>query len=339
MARFPRSLLFYIAASSVYAALVYIAVHATYGFELGRAGVRLPDPEALIGSIDAVSFIVWLGISLIAGTVLYHLAMALQGAQDQGDQRRQEIASIFAIGQSLAGSLELEDVAQRFLETSKRSLDTSVTASLYIQDDSATGFRLALEQGPDAGKLWAAHYRASEVPGPIRTRVVDHQQPLVIPDVTASQAWTALAAELTQSAWVRSFAALPLVSHDRLVGIAAFASGRTGAITADGLQLVALVAQFVASSVRTSLSFREAERRADREAIVSRVAQKARAALEPDQVLAATVEELGRALDVKRVVAATGPHRTSRRSASGAATFPRAVRRQEPAARCRSPTA
>ena len=41
----------FIAASSVYAALVFLAVHATYGIELGRATVRLPDPEALLTSI------------------------------------------------------------------------------------------------------------------------------------------------------------------------------------------------------------------------------------------------------------------------------------------------
>ena len=77
MSRLPRSLIVYVAASSIYAALVFLAVHATYGFELGRSGVRLPDPEALITSIEAVSFVVWLGLSLIAGIVLYLLLQAL----------------------------------------------------------------------------------------------------------------------------------------------------------------------------------------------------------------------------------------------------------------------
>ena len=70
MRRFPRSLTFYIAASTIYAAVVFLAVHAVYGVELGRASLQVPDPEALIGSIDIVSFVVWVGISVIAGTVL-----------------------------------------------------------------------------------------------------------------------------------------------------------------------------------------------------------------------------------------------------------------------------
>ena len=80
----PRSLIFYVAASSIYAALVFLAVHATYGFELGRSGVRLPDPESLIGSIDTVSFVIWIGLSLIAAVVLHRLASALNVARDEG---------------------------------------------------------------------------------------------------------------------------------------------------------------------------------------------------------------------------------------------------------------
>ena len=97
MRRFPRSLVVYIAASTIYAAVIFLAVHALYGVELGRAGLRLPDPEALIGSIDSVSFIVWLGISLIAGTVLYRVASALEASRGDSAVRDAEIGSIFAL--------------------------------------------------------------------------------------------------------------------------------------------------------------------------------------------------------------------------------------------------
>jgi len=302
----PRSLALYVAASSIYAALVFLAVHATYGIELGRAGVQLPDPEALLSSIDAVSFAIWIGLSLIAAIVLYGLAQALEGARDEGQQRQGEIASIFALGQALSGTLELDAIAERFLATAQRHLDPSVTAALYIHEDAAEGFRLVQERGPHGGRLGAPRYSATTLPAPIRTRVVDHQQSLVILDATASEAWPPLASGLVEPAWVRSFAAIPLVSHDRLVGFALFASSHVGAITADTLQIVALGTQFVASAVRAALTFSEAEARADREAIVNRVAQRARASLDPDVVLRATVEELGRALDVSRVVAALG---------------------------------
>ncbi len=304
MSRLPRSLIFYVAASSIYAALVFLAVHATYGVELGRAGVRLPDPEALLTSIDAVSFVIWIGLSLIAASVLHRLATALNIARGAGEQREGEISSIFGLGRALSGSLELEAIADRFLATAKGSLDPSVTASLYTQGGG--GFRLVLERGPHAGRLWPSRYSAADVPGPIRTRVIDHQQALVLPEVLAAGAWAPIGAALTDGSRVRSFAALPLVSHDRLVGMAIFTSENANAITADGIQMVALVSQFVASAMRTAISFGEAEARGNREAIVNRVARRARASLDPDQVLRATVDELGSSLSVKRVIVALG---------------------------------
>ena len=306
LSRFPRSLIFYVAASSIYAALVFIAVHAVYGFELGRAGVSLPPSQGPLGPVDIVSFVVWLGLSLIAGTVLYRLARALESARDTTAQRQGEIASIFGIGQALSGSLDLNDIGAHFLDTARATLDTTVTASLYVQDDVDGALRLVAERGPRAGQLWGPRYSASDVPGPIRTKVIDHKQSLVLTDVLASDAWAPIGGALTGSHWVRSFAALPVVSHDRLVGIAAFTSDRANAITRDGLQLVALVTQFVASAIRTSLTFSEAERRADRETIVNRVAQRARGSLDPDEVLRATLEDLGHALGASRVIATLG---------------------------------
>jgi signal transduction histidine kinase len=300
----PRSLLLYIAASSVYAALVFLAVHATYGFELGRAGVSLPSLNSVLDSIDTVSFVVWVGLSLIAGTVLYRLATALESARGEGSQRQGEIASIFALGQALSGSLELDTIADRFLAAALASLGPTVTGALYVQEDD--GYRLVSERGPNVGKHWPPRYTTNSLPAPLRTRVVDHQSTLVLADAGNSPAWQALASELKSASLIRSFAAMPVVSHDRLVGIALFASDRIGTIDADALQIVALSAQFLASALRTALSFDEAEARANREAVVNRIAQRARASLDPDLVLKGTMEELGRALGVRRVVAALG---------------------------------
>ena len=306
MRRLPRSLIFYVAASSIYAALVFIAVHATYGLELGRSGVGLPDATSLVNSIDIVSFLIWIGLSLIAAIVLHRLATALNLARGEGRAREGEIASIFALGQALTGSLELDAIADRYLQTAQESLGPSVTGTLYVQDDGAGGFTRLREKGTAAGRLGQPHYTATTLPAPVRTRVVDHRGALVIADASANPAWPPVAAGLVDASWIRSFAALPLVSHDRLVGIAFFASSAVDAVSADAVQLTTLVTQFVASAVRTALSFGEAERRADRAAILNRIAARARASLDPDQVLRTTVEDLGPALGVSRVIVTLG---------------------------------
>ncbi len=306
MRRIPASLLAYVAASSLYAAIVFVIVHATYGLELGRSGIRLPDAGALVGSIDAVGFVVWVGISLIAGTVLHRLSRSLEGLRGEGAQRESAMASVFALGQALSGSLELDEIAERFLTSARASLDPSVSAAVYVQDDAFGGYRRLREQRAGVGLLAAERYTTTELPTPIRTRVVDHRQALVLHDVALSDAWPSLRGALADAGPVRSFAAVPLVAHDRLVGIALFASDRPDALTADRLQLTTLVTQLVAASIRTALSLREAESRANREAVVNRVAQRARATLDAERVLRSTIDELARTLPVVRVLAVLG---------------------------------
>jgi signal transduction histidine kinase len=307
MRRFPRSLRFYIAASTIYAAIIFLAVHAVYGVELGRVGLRIPDPEALISSIDLVSFVLWLGISIIAGTVLHRLATALEGARGESAVRDVEIGSIFALSQALSGSLDLDEISGEYLRSARRGLDPSVTLGVLVHDDIAEAFRLVAEEGPRAGSLLNKLYSASELPAALRTRVFDHRQPLVLPDVTGGgEQWRLLARDLPNAQWIHSFAALPLVSQDRLVGAVVAAAENAGVITADRLQLVLVLGQFVAGAIRTSMSLSEAQARADREELVSRIARRARASLDPDEVLRGTVEELGHALHVDRVVATTG---------------------------------
>src|SRR5437870_8600863 len=150
MRRFPRSLVLYVAASTIYAAIIFLAVHAVYGVELGRAGLRLPDPEAFISSIDSVSFMVWLGISLIAGVVLYRLAMALEVSRGDSAVRDAEIGSIFALSQALSGSLDLAEIARAYLRSARRGLDASATLGVLVHDDIADAFRLVAEEGPHA---------------------------------------------------------------------------------------------------------------------------------------------------------------------------------------------
>jgi signal transduction histidine kinase len=64
--------------------------------------------------------------------------------------------------------------------------------------------------------------------------------------------------------------------------------------------------QYVAGSIHSALSVKEAEARAEREALVNRIAQRARASLDPDEILRGTVDELAKVLGVSRAIIAIG---------------------------------
>src|SRR5260370_196423 len=64
----------------------------------------------------------------------------------------------------------------------------------------------------------------------------------------------------------------------------------------------ALRGQYVARALHNALSIAEADDRADREAVVNRIAQRIYSNLDPDAVVRSALEELGTELGVSRVV-------------------------------------
>src|SRR5437667_5380838 len=124
MRKMPRSLRFYVAASTLYAAAVFLAVQYIYTIELAGSGlvVARRDTGDVLASIQLVSFVVWLGISLIAAVIMHRLASALAGARSaEADaktsegQKDQELGSIFGLSSAIAGPLDLEQIGAYFV--------------------------------------------------------------------------------------------------------------------------------------------------------------------------------------------------------------------------------
>jgi signal transduction histidine kinase len=306
----PRSLRFYVAASTFYAAVVFLAVQFIYTFQLADSGIIIArrDTGDLLASIQMVSFVVWLGISLIAAAVMYRLAHALAGARTSEERKDTELASIFGLSAALAGPLEIEQIGARFATGLRAALPSDATVALIAYDDVLEAFRTIVADGPRKASLAGRKYSASALPALIRTRVIDHRQPLVIPDTTVNtDAWPKLAEGLAGVAGAKSFAALPLVSGERLVGALLLVADRAGTLSHDQTQVAMMMGQYVAGSIHTALSVADAEARAEREAVLNRIAQRARASLDPDEILRGTVEELARVLGVSRALVCVGP--------------------------------
>jgi signal transduction histidine kinase len=316
MRKLPRSLRFYVVASTLYAALVFIAVQFIYTIELAQTGIVVArrDSGDLLSSIQIVSFIVWLGISLIAAVVMYRLAAALAGAESaeadaktSEELKDQELGSIFGLSSALAGPLDLEQIGGFFVAAVRGAVPTDMTLVLIVYDDVLVAFGTVAADGPRAEGLKGQSYSAVALPSIVRIRVIDHRHSLVIADTSADAAtWAKVSEEMPAIADAQSFAALPLVSRERLVGALLLLGERAGDITPDKAQLPVIMGQYVAGSIHSALSVKEADARAEREALVNRIAQRARASLAPDEILRGTVDELAKVLGVTRAVVAVG---------------------------------
>src|ERR1700694_2255423 len=316
MRKLPRSLRLYVAASTLYAALIFIAVQFIYTIELAQSGIFIArrDNGDLLSSIQVVSFIVWLGVSLIAGVVMHRLATALAGAKSgeadarrSEEQKEQELGSIFGLSSALAGPLDLEQIGAFFVSAVRGVLPPDMTIALIVYDDLLEAFRTVAADGPRAEELKDRSYSAVALPSIVRIRVIDHRQSLIIADTSTDKAmWAKVSEEMPAFAHARSFGALPLVSRDPLVGAVLLLGDRPGDVTPDRAQMPVIMGKYVAGSIHSALAVKEAEARAERETLVNRIAQRARGSLKPDEILRATVDALAEGLGVTRAVVATG---------------------------------
>src|SRR6266581_1235351 len=138
MRKLPRSLRLYVAASTLYAALIFFAVQFIYTIELAQSGIVIArrDNGDVLSSIQLVSFIVWLGISLIAAVVLHRLATALAGAKSaeadattSEEQKDQGLGSLFGLSSALAGPKTATAARARCRRSFAPGLSTTVTPS------------------------------------------------------------------------------------------------------------------------------------------------------------------------------------------------------------------
>ena len=316
MRKLPRSLRFYVAASTLYAAVVFFAVQFIYTFQLTQSGILVAQRDSgnVLSSIQIVSFIVWLGISLIAAAVMHRLATALAGARSAeveaksaGEQKEQELGSIFGLSAAIAGPLDLDQIGGYFAAAIRGALPADMTLALIVYDDVLEAFRTVAADGPRADRFRQKSYSTAELPAVVRTRVIDHRQSLLLADDKAhADTWKKVVEELPVLATAKSFAALPLVSRERLVGALLLIGEGVDDLIADKVQLPSIMGQYVAGSIHSALSVKEAEARAEREALVNRIAQRARASLDPGEILRGTVDELAKVLDVSRALVCTG---------------------------------
>src|SRR5439155_1530337 len=235
----------------------------------------------------------------------------------EGAQRHDEVASIFALGQALSGSLELDAIADRFIDVAVGSLGDGMKTYVYVQDQADAGtFSLAGARAPSGDHAWPRRTSAVDLPGPIRTRVVDHRQPLVIPNTAVSDEWARFGTTVPMTAYGASFAALPLVSHDRLVGLALLTSERAGAIPHDQGQVGRLATPIiVGGELAGVLAISDEPSREwsiDDVRLVEAVARELRSAMEAARLLQSRQHENERLLALQRASAVVAARSTTR---------------------------
>ncbi len=123
---------------------------------------------------------------------------------------------------------------------------------------------------------------------------------LVVSDVQKDVRLTDADREAFGAAGVRTLINVPILREGRWAGTFAVNDAKPREWTEEDVALVASVAERTWLAIDSARLFRETRARAEREALLNQIGEAARGAMEPVEVLAVTVELLGKALGADR---------------------------------------
>lgn len=242
-------------------------------------------------------------LSVGAGALAWRFADRLEAARTQAERGREELALVGQLSAGLSGPLSPTEVAGQFLAGIRTVLPAS-TISTLLQYEETAGTLQILAQHRGSGLTPGATeiYPITILPADMRTRLIGEHRAFIIDDSEQYAGWSDVAANLRVPPEIRLYAALPLVSRSRLIGLIVLVDPVPRGIGRDQLQLISLLGQYVSGALHNALSIAEADERADRESVVNRISQRIYSDLDPDAVVQSALEELGGELEVSRAV-------------------------------------
>ena len=285
-----RRRFFLVGAPVAYAVTVYLALAATQS--------RGERAEILVLVV---------ALSVAAGVVAWRFAARLEAARAQAERGQGELALVGQLAATLSGPLSPQEVASQFLAGIRGLLAPSVVTTLLQYEETTETIRILAQQGGNVAPRPGISYPIGALPPEMRKRLIGEHKSVLVNDTALVTEWPALVAKIPIVGSSRSFAALPLVSRSRLIGALVLVDEQPDRLGRDQLQLLALLGQYVSGAMHNALSIAEADERADREAVVNRISQRIYSNLEPDEVVRAALEELGKELEVSRVLVTGAP--------------------------------
>lgn len=311
MRRLPRSRTLYLLAAAVYGAVIYLPIGLVYQAELVAAGqLAATDLGTLVASAfryHLASYGLFIVFVVLASQIAYRIAESVTSALHVETRRAADLALVTGLSSDLAGQRDPAVIARLAIAGVRKAVLPTTTVAFIVFDDGQQQFRILAEDGPGAGVPAGRPYAVAVLPDGMSEQLVDRRQPMVIGDTALEPAfWAAFVQRFPAVAGARTFALLPLVSRDRVRGALALRDPEPLALPQSRFELVTLLGHTIADALTNATNIAEAEGRAEREALVNRIAQQARASLDPNEILRRGLADLGTVLGASRTVVALG---------------------------------
>jgi signal transduction histidine kinase len=186
-------------------------------------------------------------------TLANQTAIALENAQllEAAERRALQLATLNQVSRIVNQTLDLETVLQLIMEKSLELLD-SEAGSLLLADEDESNLTFEVVLGPVGSQLRGAQVAIGS--GIVGT-VARDRQPLIVADAQADPRWN-ISFDRSTDFITRNLICVPMVSHDRLVGVIEVLNKRSpGNFSEEDTQLLSSFAAQAAIAIENARLF------------------------------------------------------------------------------------
>ncbi|HKS93007.1 MAG TPA: GAF domain-containing protein, partial [Tepidiformaceae bacterium] len=208
--------------------------------------------------------------------------------EDSAAERTQELAMLVDVSRELGATRDAETLMRRVLERGGSLLGYSAGAVLLLEDEKR--LRVACVAGQQqplaAGQLLPVD--ANKYCG----RVISGREPAIIADLAAPKSEGLLPKIFEEMAEARSWMGIPLMAHERVVGLMAFVHPEPDAFSDEAATLMLALGNQLAAAIENARLFAEADARTREMATLVEVSRDLTSTLEPRELLSRTLDRL-----------------------------------------------
>lgn len=200
------------------------------------------------------------------------------------------------VSRQLSNILEQDKLVQAVVEQVKESFDY-YHAHIYLFDDTAQKLLMAGGTGKAGQQMLANKHQIAAGKGLVGRAGQTHQ-PVLVPDTLHAEDW--LPNPLLPD--TKAEIAVPIMSGDRVWGVLDVQHNVTDGLSQADVALLESIANQVAVALRNANLYEEAQRQAQREALMNEINQKILNTKDVHEAMQVAAREIGHALDASQTI-------------------------------------
>jgi PAS domain S-box-containing protein len=216
-------------------------------------------------------------------------------------RRARQLAAVAQVATASSQELNVQKMLETVVRLTQRRFDL-YHAHVFTYDAAMQELNI-VACGWKEGEEQEGHHGATSIPMTqevsLVARAARTRQPVLVNDVRNDPNWL----PNPQLPDTRSELAVPLLIGDRVLGVLDVQSDRLNAFTEEDANIQLTLASQIAVSLQNAYSYNQAQKQAEREALLNTINQRIQSATSVEAVLQIAARELGHALKVPRTIA------------------------------------